>query len=123
MLRTLTYRKFVYAAYAFFLLVSLLWVIVEFYESHAVNYMALSTFVVFCIQAYYNHRIANLAMGIVLLLASIWGTLDFIAWGGKMGFDWFIITMICMGVISIAASVILAFSYLKMSFDNDKYPL
>lgn len=123
MQRKLKYRNFVYASYAFFILLSALWFIIELYMSHAANYTVLFLFAIFCVQAYYNHRIANLAVGLVLLPISIFGLLHFIAWGGKAGFDTFISTMIVLGVISIAASVILVFSYLKMSFDNDKYPL
>lgn len=91
--------------------------------SHIPNYTVLFTFAIFCVQAYYNHRKANLAVGIVLLPVSIFGMLHFVAWGGRVGFDAFISTMIVLGLISIIASVILMFSYLKMSFDNDKYPL
>ncbi|GAA4465860.1 hypothetical protein GCM10023093_18760 [Nemorincola caseinilytica] len=118
MLKKLTYRKFVYAAYGFFLLLSLAWFVVALYESHTLNYTALFTFAIFCVQAYYNHRMTNLVVGIILLPASIFGTLYFLSWGGKVGFDAFIGTMTALGVVSIAASLILAFSYLKMSFDS-----
>jgi hypothetical protein len=123
MRKKLSYRNFVYASYAFFMLLSLSWFLIELYESRAANYTVLFTFIIFCVQAYYNHRIANLAVGIVLLPISIFGLLHFISWGGKAGFDVFINTMIVLGIVSIVASVILIFSYLKMSFDNDKYPL
>ena len=114
----LKYRNFVYASYGFYLLVSLAWFIAALYWSGAINYMAILTFAVFCVQAYYNHRVTNLVVGLILLPTSILGTLYFVTWGAKSGFDAFIYTMTTLGLVSIAASIILAFSYLKMSFDS-----
>jgi|GEM_PF-4033931 len=118
MQKKLSYRKLVYAAYGFLILLSLSWVVAGFYAGGGINYNALIMLVIFTIQAYYNHRIANLVVGIIVLLISIFGTLHFVAWGGKAGFDPFIYGMVGAGILSIAASIILMFSYLKMSFEG-----
>jgi hypothetical protein len=72
-----------------------------------------------CLWAYYRNRIANLTIGILLLPTSILSALFFLSWGLKSGFDGFIYTMTLLSVVSIALSIFLIFSYLRLSFDRD----
>lgn len=115
---TVNYRKLNNAAYIYFIALSLLWVVIQLWESHQLNTTAAIAFGVFVTMAKINNRIVNLIVGILLLLASIFGTLDFIAWGGKAGFDIFIKTMIGVGFLSVASSVVLIFSFLRLSFED-----
>jgi hypothetical protein len=115
---TVNYRKLNNAAYIYFMALSLLWVVIQLWESHHLNTTAAIAFGVFVTMAKINNRIVNLIVGILLLLASIFGTLDFIAWGGNAGFDIFIKTMIGVGFLSVAASVVLIFSFLRLSFED-----
>jgi hypothetical protein len=113
------YGKLLTGAYAFFIGISLTWVIVSFVVGGYVNYVALMTLAVFGAQAYFRHRLANLALGIIILPASIFASLFFLSWGGKSGFDAFIGIMLSLSVISIGLSIFLVFSYLKLSFNAE----
>ncbi len=113
------YKKILTATYAFYIGLSLTWFLVSFFVGSYVNYISLLTFGIFCTQAWYRHRVANLALGIIVLPASIFGALYFLAWGGNTGFDAFINVMLALSVTSIVLSIFLVFSYLKMSFNTD----
>lgn len=115
---TVNYRRLNNAAYIYFIALSLLWVALELWESRHLNTTAAIAFGLFVTMAKLNNRTVNLIAGILLLLASIFGTLDFIAWGGKAGFDVFIKVMIFVGFLSVAASVVLIFSFLRLSFED-----
>jgi hypothetical protein len=114
-----TYRKIVTAAYAFFIGIALTWFLTSFFVGHTINYVALGSLAAFCMQAWYKNRVVNLTLGIIILPASIFGELYFLAWGLKSGFDAFIGVMATLALISLVFSIFLVFSYLKMSFDNN----
>lgn len=115
---TVNYRKLNNAAYIYFITLSLLWVVIEYWESHHWNKEVTIAFILFLTMAKINNRIVNLIAGILLLLVAIFYTLNFIAWGGKAGFDIFIKVMIFVSFLSVAASVVLIFSFLRLSFED-----
>lgn len=114
-----TYSKLIIAIYVFYLLLSLAWLVTSFAVGGYINYFALVILAAFAAQTYFRHRITNLILGILMLPASIYGALFFLSWGGNSGFDLFINVMISLSVASIAASIVLVFGYLKLSFSND----
>jgi hypothetical protein len=113
------YSKLVLGTYVFYMLLSLAWFVTSLAVGGYVNFFALVTFAAFAAQFYFKHRITNLVLGILVLPASIYGALFFLSWGGNSGFDTFISVMIALSIASIAASIILVFGYLKLSFNND----
>jgi hypothetical protein len=113
------YKKLLIVVYAFYVLLALFWFLANYFMGGIVNYIAFISLAVFCAQAYYKHRIANLAFGIIILPASIFSALYFLSWGYKAGFDGFIFTMSFLSLCSIVLSIFLVFSYLKLSFDKD----
>lgn len=113
------YKKLLSAAYGFYIVMSAAWLITSFAVGGYFNYISLITLGIFSVQAYYRHRVANLALGIILLPASILGALFFLSWGGKSGFDSFIYVMLSLSVVSLILSIFLVFSYLRLSFNTD----
>ncbi|MCF8449773.1 MAG: bestrophin family protein [Taibaiella sp.] len=113
------YKKLLIVVYAFYILLALFWFLANYFMGGIVNYIAFISLAVFCTQAYYKHRVANLAFGIIILPASIFSALYFLSWGYKAGFDGFIYTMSFISLFSIVLSIFLVFSYLKLSFDKD----
>ena len=113
------YSKLVFATYVFYMLISLAWFVTSLAVGGYINYFALVTLAAFAAQTFFKHRITNLVLGILMLPASIYGALFFLSWGGNSGFDTFISVMISLSVTSIAASIVLVFGYLKLSFSNE----
>ncbi len=117
MAKTTTFQKLTYAAYGFYALVALVWALLDGLMQNKL--IAVGVLIIFLLQAKYQHRLSNLILGILLFAFSIFGALDFVAWGGKQGFDNFIYIMLSISVTSMFFSIILVFSYLKLSFGND----
>jgi hypothetical protein len=111
--RTL-YDILVYIAYSYFLLLGLSWFLVSF--SSGFNYTAFGIVVVFGVQAYFRHRLTDLLIGIIMLLLSIFMLLQSISIGKTGGFDALANTMMAMSATSIIMSLILMFSFVKLSF-------
>jgi ethanolamine transporter EutH len=109
-------------SYGFFIGLALTWFLVSFFVGGYVNYISLLTFVLFSAQAYFKIRMANLALGIILMPASIFWGLQFVWMGAKTGFDLFTNIMVALSAVSFALSIVLVFGYLKMSFDHSDKP-
>ncbi len=108
--------------YIFYIILALVWLLIELFENRSlgtVGYILLGSIATFCLQVYYKIRVVNLILGILLLPVSILGALQFLSWGGKSGFDAFIFTALILCITSIACSILLVFSYLKLSFSED----
>ncbi len=113
------YEKLVYAAYGFYMLLGSVWMVMNLIFGHYFNSYAFVVVAVFGVQAYYKHKLTNLLLGIVLFFLSIFSLLDFLAMGGKTGFDTFVNVMMGLSFASIVMSGILIFSYLKLSFKSE----
>ncbi len=107
-------------SYGFFIGLSLTWFLVSLFVGGYFNYISLLTFLIFSAQAYFKHRVANLALGIIIMPASIFWGLQFMWMGGKTGFDAFTNVMIALSAASFAFSIILVFGYLRMSFSEER---
>ena len=116
--KTKLYDILVYSAYAYFFLLGLAWFIMSF--AGGINYQALIVVIVFGFQAYFRHRLTDLIIGVLMLGLSIFMMLQSIAIGNKGGFDALANTMMAMSAVSIIMSLILMFSYVKLSFRDDK---
>ena len=110
------FEKLVYIAYGYYILLGATWFLVSLIMGHYFSYQAFSILVIFAAQAYYQHKLTNLILGVLLFGASIFCALEFVWEGGKTGFDGFIYTMegLCIGSIVMAG--ILVFGYMKLSF-------
>lgn len=111
--------KSILIAYGFFIVLALAWFITRLAVGGYVDWVSLVLLGVFCAQAYYKNRIANLVLGLILLPASVFRLLQFAYSGGQKGFDTFINVMLLLSATSLAMSIVLVFGYLKMSFGND----
>jgi len=115
------YEVLVYVAYGYFILLGLTWFLISFL-SHGghFNYTAFSIMVIFCVQAYYQHRLTNLILGILALFFSIFMLLDVLNTFDLMAkdavFDGLVKSLMGLSVFSIIMSIILIFSYAKLSF-------
>lgn len=114
-----TYERLATAAHIFYILLTLSWFITSYIVGSYINYISLLMFGIFCVQAYYNHRVSNLVLGLITMPASIFWGLQFLFIGGKTGFDAFTNIMMLLSVLSFVFSIILVFSYLKMSFGDN----
>ena len=115
------YTKLTYFAYAFFGGIALVWLLINLYYERRLNIVALGVLATFVAQAFYRKRIINLILGIIFLPVSLFMLLQFLSLGAKnpKGFDIFDSSMTALSVASILLSVILIFSYLKLSLDRD----
>jgi len=114
----------VYIAYAFFILLGLVWFLVSLAGSKHFNIQAFVIVLVFGIQAYYRNRITNLILGLISLGCSIFMLLDVISIYNLMAkgaiFDGFIKVMMLLPIVGIILSGILVFSYTKLSFKDQE---
>ena len=110
------YEWWVYGAYLYFWLVALTWVVLTFIFSGIISAEAIIAVIAFSIQAWWRNRMANLILGILTLVVSIFVTLEFLAIGIKKGFSSFGLTMLGFAVAGLIFSGILIFSYTKLAF-------
>jgi hypothetical protein len=110
------YEKLVYVVYGYFILLGLAWLLASFAFGGGLNYWALLTVASFGAQAYFRKKLTNLILGVLILGASIFWSLEFISMGAKTGYDAFVNTMLGITVASIVMAIILVFSYTKLSF-------
>lgn len=113
------YGKLVTVAQGYFTGLAITWFLVSLFVGGYVNYIALLTAILFSAQLYIKNRIANLALGIIILPAAIFWGLQFMAMGGSGGFDIFVNVMLLLAVTSIIFSIILVFGYIKLSFGEE----
>ena len=115
----------VYIAYAFFFLLGITWLVMNFMSSGHFNLQAFMLASVFAIQAYFRHRLTNLIIGILVLFLSIFMLLDVISEYNLMAkgatYDGFIKALLGLSLFSIFMSCILIFSYTKLSFKDQQY--
>lgn len=110
------YEWWVYSAYLFFWLVGLGWLVLTFFFGRVISAEAIIAVIAFSIQAWWRNRLANLILGILTLIVSIFVTLEFLALGFKVGYSSFGLTMLSFSVAGLIFSGILIFSYTKLSF-------
>src|SRR5271156_3308385 len=98
----------VYIAYAFFILLGLLWFFVSFVASKHFNIQAFVIVLIFSIQAYYRNRITNLILGLISLACCIFTLLDFISINDLMAkgatFDGFVKVMMLLLLVGVILS-------------------
>jgi hypothetical protein len=111
----LKFGKLVTVAQGYFVGLAITWFLVSFFVGGYFNYIALLTAILFIAQLYFKNRIANLALGIVILPAAIFWGLQFVAMGGSGGFDMFVNVMLFLSLASIVFSIILVFGYIRLS--------
>ncbi|MCW3123220.1 MAG: hypothetical protein JWQ38_2712 [Flavipsychrobacter sp.] len=114
------YKRVLNVAYGFYMLLGLAWVVMSAIFGHTFNYQALLATAMFGVQVYYKTKLVNLILGIILFFLSIYSLLDFLAMGGKSGFNGFVNVMAGLSFISIVMAGILIFSYLKLSFAENQ---
>jgi hypothetical protein len=116
------YSKLVFATYVFYMLISLAWFVTSLLVGKNINLyalIALGVFISFSLQMYFKIKLLNLIFGILILPSSIFFTLHLLWLGKNIGFDSFLRLMTTFSVTSIAASIVLVFGYLKLSFSNE----
>ena len=114
------YGVMVYIAYGFFILMGLSWFLISLSGDGHLNYPALSLIAIFAVQAYFRNKVTNLILGIISLMLSIFmlleviQTYDLFAKNAVAGVLAKALLLFCF--TSIFMSVILIFSYTKLSF-------
>ena len=106
----------VLVAYSYFLLISMAFFIARLYITGEFSILPVFLVLVFAIQAWFSNKLANLIIGILTLIGSIFGTLEFLSLGLRTGFNTFSGTMELMSVAGVILSGILIFSYTHLSF-------
>ena len=112
------YEKLVFIAYGYFIVLGFAWLLASFFYGGYFNYWAFFTIAAFGAQAYFRKKLTNLILGVLVLGVGIFWSLQFIWMGSKTGYDFFVKTMLGISVVSIIMSVILIFSYTKLSFKD-----
>jgi hypothetical protein len=118
-----TYQKLVFVAYGFFILLGLTWFLTSFLaKGGGFNPTAFFIVVVYGAQVYYRHRFTNLILGILSLAFSIFMLLEVINSFDLMArnaeFDGLTNSLIGLSLLSVVMSVILIFSYTKLTFEQ-----
>jgi len=116
------YEVLVYVAYGFYILMGLTWFVVSFLSSGHFNLQAFMLVLVFSVQAYYKHVLTNLILGVLSLGLSIFMLLQEIEaenlFAKGVVADTFTKVLIGFALLSIVLSIILIFSYSKLSFKD-----
>ncbi len=115
------YQLLVYIAYGFYILFGLTWFLITL-KSGQFNFTAFFIVAAFGSQVYYRHIFTNLIFGILCLVGSIFFLLEVVSKFDLMAkdaqFDGFIKSLLGLSLLSIVMSVILIFSYTKLSFKD-----
>ncbi len=112
------YELLVYIAYAYFILLGVIDIILSFLWGGIISYVALFVVAVFGVQAWHRHKLLNLILGVLALACSIFATLEFLSKGHKIGFNFFVGVMSGISIGGILMGGILIFSYTKLSFKD-----
>ena len=112
------FEKLVYAAYSYYILLGLVWLIMNMVFGHYFNSYPFVVVAVFSAQAYFKHKLSNLLLGVILFFLSIYSVLEFLLMAGKTGFSVFPVVMMVLSALSVGFSGILIFSYMKLSFQS-----
>lgn len=121
------YEVLVFIAYGFYILLGLAWFVVSLLNIGQnrphFNYQAFFIVVTFAVQAYFRHKLTNLVLGILTLILSIFVTLQIISdydlMAKNASLDGAGKTLLTLSVLSIVLSVILIFSYAKLSLQDE----
>lgn len=116
--KTTFYEKLVFVAYGYFILLGLSWLMGNLVWGGYFNLWAFGVVAIFGVQAWFRKKLTNLVLGILILGLSIYSTLEFVTLGAKTGYDIFVSTMLTICVISLLMSIVLIFSYTKLSFKD-----
>jgi hypothetical protein len=111
------YQKWVNAAFGFFLLLGVTWLVMSGVNNHKLNIAALITVAVFGIQAYYKHLLANLIVGILALFFSIFMLLNVVDTFVNAHMPLAFGLLSALAIMSIVFSLILIFSYKKLNLE------
>lgn len=110
----------VYIAYGFYILLGATWFVISFIDWRNFNYQAFSLVAIFSAQAYFRHRLTNLILGILSLFFSIFMVLSVIDTFNLMApnatYDALTKALLALSLCSMGMSIILMFSYTKLSF-------
>jgi hypothetical protein len=115
-----TYQKLVFAAYGFFLVLGISWLVMTFTQGRGINYMALLLIAVFALQTYYKRLLANLVVGIIMFFFSVFMTLQTInlvvlaSREAPLTLTAKLLTTVPL--LSLFFSVVLVFSYRQLNF-------
>ena len=116
------YEVLVYVSYGFYILLGLVWFIMSLISNKSFNIQAFVLIAVFAIQGYYRHILTNLILGIISFALSIFMLLEVIAsadlFAKNAVADGLTKSLLAFCFLSIVMSVILIFSYLKLSFKD-----
>ncbi len=112
------YEVLVYIAYAYFILLGSIDLVLSYLWGGVFSYLAFFVVVVFAMQAWHKHKLINLILGVLVLACSIFATLEFLAKGHKIGFNFFVGVMSGISIGGILMGGILIFSYTKLSFKD-----
>lgn len=112
------YEKLVYAAYAYFIILPLIYIIMLEYLVGEFSFAALVLIALLSVQAYFQHKLANLFIGIVMLAAGIYSTLESVTAALRAGFNSVTTTLTLASAMGVVFSGILIFSYTRFSFKD-----
>ncbi len=112
------YEVLVYIAYAYFILLGSIDLILSFLWGGVFSYLGFFVVAVFALQAWHKHKLLNLILGVLVLACSIFATLEFLAKAHKIGFNFFTGVMSGISLGGILMGIVLIFSYTKLSFKD-----
>lgn len=120
--RVSTYQVLVYLAYGFYFLLGASWFGLGMYNGGHFNSAAFFILAIFATQMYYKNLLANLILGIVGLLFSIFMLLQALNYAipaAKKGpLPAFQQVLVAVPVVSVIMAGVLIFSYLKLNFKD-----
>jgi hypothetical protein len=121
--RITLYEVLVFIAYGFYILFGAIWFVISFANNGHFNYQAFTIIVAFAVQAYFRHNLTNLILGLLTLILSIFMMLEVISSYDLMAktakLDTVGKTLLSLSTVSIALSIILVFSYVKLSLKDE----
>jgi hypothetical protein len=111
------YEILVYITYGYFILIGLAWFLMSMPHF---NYQAFTLIAIFAAQSYFRHKLTNLIIGIISLGLSIFMLLEVVQtydlFAKNATADGLAKGLLGFCVLSIIMSIILIFSYTKLSF-------
>jgi hypothetical protein len=114
-----TFEKLVFFVYGYFIIIGVLWLSASLFFGGGFSYWAFSLIAIFGTQAYFKQKLTNLIIGVLCLAVSIFGSLEFASLGHKTSFDGFVNIMLGVCLTSLLMSIVLIFSYTKLSFGSE----
>ena len=122
--KTTLYQKLVYVAYGYYLLLGGAWLLITLLSAGHFNLTAFIIVLVFGLQAYFRHLLANLIIGVVALFLSFFMLMDvlntFDLLSKNAEFNTVARILLAMAVCSIGMAGILIFSYSKLMVSEEE---